>query len=289
MLANRHDLLKLATTALLIGLVALWLLFVTGCASPAGRGSRLLPWNWFSPDRVAQLEKAESKTAAAETAAVKAAQVENAKTIEALKTAPSADRSVQVATRTANNAQLLLDQAVGPVPPETVFKLRETVAALVSENAELRATGEAAQARDERTIATQAQKLDEARAREDTLTEKLKASDLRYQAEAAQARKWKFWIVAIVGGWLALQILSGLAKFYPPLAPIARAAGAVSAPVAQAMLDKAHRAVGQAIATAEKVSSATAEQLRNHLDATTDEAEQQAIRRAYIAAASSQA
>lgn len=276
----RAELAKPLTACLLLVLLVL-----SGCASTSSRGSRLLPWNWFSPDRVAQLEKAESKTAAAETAAVKAAQVENAKTIEALKTAPAADRSVQVASRTAGNAQLLLDQAVGPIDPKLVFELRATVADLVSENAQLRAQGEAAQARDERTIASQARDLDDARAREDTLTEKLKAADLKYQAQAAKYRRLVFIVGAIVVAWIALQILAGAAKFYPGLAPIARAAGAVSAPVAQAMLDKAHRAVGTAIADAEKVSSAAAEQLRQHLDATTDEAEQQAIRRAYLAAA----
>ena len=67
--------------------------------------------------------------------------MENAKTIEALKTAPQVMRSVTVASRTANNAQLLLDKAVGSINPDDVFKLRETVAAPVSENAEVRASG----------------------------------------------------------------------------------------------------------------------------------------------------
>jgi len=240
-----------------------------------------LPWNWFSPDRVAQLEKVEARTTAAETVVVKAAQVENAKTIEALKTAPQADRSVQVASRTSANAQLLLDKAVGGISPEEALKLRDTVAALVSENAELRAAGEASQQSAERTLARQAGKLDELRTDMAALTEKLKSADLAHQATAAKYRKLWFWIYVIAGGWLALQLLAGASKFYPALSPLAKAAGHVTAPILQAMNNRVHTAVGKALAAADKLKDGTADILRQHLDATTDEAEQRQIREAY--------
>lgn len=268
-----------ATRQLLVYIAALLAaLLLAGCTAPATRGSRLLPWNWFAPDHATQLEKSEAKTARAETTAVKSAQIENAKTIEALKTAPSGDRSVQIATRTSANAQLLLDNAVGSISAEAALELRATVADLISENSTLRAQGESAQARAEHTLAQQSAALDALRVTNDAITDKLKASDLRYQAAAASARKWKFWIFAIIGGWFLLQILSGAAKFFPALAPLSRVAGMVSAPVLQAVNNKLHTGIGTAIAAAQKQSASLADQLRDFLDKPLDDDNKAAIR-----------
>jgi hypothetical protein len=266
-------------------LVLILALFVlSGCATNGGRGSRILPWNWFAPDHSTQLQTAQGKTGQAEDALVKQAQIENAKTVEALRAAPQADRAVQVASRTAANAQQLLDRAAGPVKAEDLQALHETVKNLLSENADLRATGEHQQAAAEQTQTKLANALDAAREREATLTAKLQESDLRYQAEAEKHRRLWFYVYAIAGTWIALQLLAGIARFYPALQPVARIAGMVSAPAVQAGYERLTHAVGEAISNAEKVSTATAEMLRQHLDGPMDAGDQNLIREKYLKA-----
>lgn len=135
----------------LIPCVALLLtLAIAGCTAPTGRGSRLLPWNWFAPDHAAQLDTAKEATGQAEDKLVKQAQIENEKTVEALKAAPPDNRAVQVASRTADNAKRLLDKSVGTVTIAEWNALHETVGQLLSENAELRTQGESTQANAEK-------------------------------------------------------------------------------------------------------------------------------------------
>ena len=256
---------------------------LTGCASTGGRGSRILPWNWFAPDHVTIVEESQQEIRDAERIAVKSAQIENAKTIEALKTAPPADRSVQVATRTAANAQSLLDTAVGSVPPAELLELRATIAQLLSENEEIRAQGEENQQAAEIRFSLQADALGELRSENAGLIEKLKVSDRKYQAQAETFRKYRFGFIALILLWLGLQLLSGASKFVPSLAPIARAAGYVTAPVLQAVNDKVHRGIGSAIALAEKTSTATADHMRVVLNSRIDDDNQDAVRRGYEA------
>lgn len=266
-------------------LIALTAVLLSGCTTTSGRSSRLWPWNWFAPDHATQLQGAQQDTQEIEDKISKRVQIEVAKVLEALKSAPQENRAVKVATRAAENAQNMLNQAAGPISAEDLAALKETVQNLLSENAELRATGERQQAAAEVINTSLSGALDDSRSREKEMTEKLQQSDLRYQAEAEKSRRLVFWGCVIVGGWILLQLLAGVSRFFPQLAPVAQLAGMVSAPVVQSLYNRATTAVGQAIASAEKVSTATADVLRVHLDGPLDEADKIVVRKNYESAA----
>lgn len=258
------------------------LCLLAGCATTAGRGSRLLPWNWFAPDHATQLQHQQETTQEIEDEVAKRVQIEVEKVVLALKAARQDDRGVQVAQRAAENAQQLLTRANGQVSAEDLAKLKETVQNLLSENADLRARGERQQAAAEAINLTLSGSLDESRTRESTLTEKLQESDKRYQAEAEKSRRLLFWVCIGIGSWLLLQLLSGASRFFPTLAPVARVAGLVSAPVVQAAYEKLAAGVSRTIRTGEQLAATGATiGLRQTLDNNTDEAEQAAIRAHY--------
>jgi hypothetical protein len=261
-------------------LVALTLL--AGCASSAGRGSRALPWNWFAPDHATQLETAQARTRDAEGTQIKAAQENVRATGQALAAEPSPTLPVQVAKEFNNRADAALAQAAGPLTAATDRDLALMVGRLTSENESLRAAGAVELARRDRAEAAISRELEALRAREQATTAKLIESDRRYQEQAEKHRRVWFWIYLIVGGWVLLQVLSGLARFYPGLAPVARAAGMVAAPAVQAAYNRTTTAIGRALADAEAVSKDTADGIRKYLDAQTDAAEQVAIRESYL-------
>lgn len=267
-----------------IGLCALLLAALAGCASSAGRGPRWLPWNWAAPDHATQLERSQSRTAQAADAQVKAAQENVRATGQALAAEPAPSLPVQVARELNARADASLAQAVGAITAATDRDLALMVARLTSENEGLRARGAADLATRDRAEAALSRSLEEAREREAVVTSRLIESDRRYQEQAEKHRRLWFWIWLILGGWFLLQIVSGLARFYPGLAPLARAAGMVSAPAIQASYDRLTTAGGRAIADAEKTSKAMADMLREFLDRNADEPEQRAIREAYQAA-----
>jgi hypothetical protein len=259
-------------------LAALLLLFsLCGCASPAGRGSRLLPWNWFSPDRAGQLAEQQKATTGAEHELVKAAQENVRATSQALAVAP-ASQAVTVAQDFNGRADAQLAQAVGALPADKVQQLEQLVAQLTSENAEIRAAGAVELAKRDKAESALAAALEDSRNREAKLTEQLKQSDLQYQAQAEKYRRVVFWVAVIAGGWLALQLLAGISRFYPGLAPVARLAGMVSAPVVHAAYERVTAAGGRMLADMEKSSAVLAEQVRGLMDTHTDPADQVAIR-----------
>jgi len=258
-------------------------LALAGCSTPSGRGSRLLPWNWFAPDRATQVENAGQAVQQHEHTVIKAAQQDVRATNIALESAPPS-RPVDTAREFARRADTKLGQALGPVDIAADNTLRALVGDLISENSELRAQAAAQMARRDAADANAARHLEASRAREAELQAKLIASDRRYQAEAETARKWKFWIFAIIGGWVSLQLIGAMARLYPGLQPIATLAGHVAAPAVQAAYNRVTTATGRAIADASRAGQNAAEVLRQHLDATTDEADQLAIRTRYESA-----
>ncbi len=252
---------------------------LAGCATPAGQGSRLLPWNWFHADANARLDKAEARTTAAEDKAVRAAHVETYKAGLAL--AFVADSPAAALTRrTLGNGNGLLAQ-VAPLTAAEDAAARQIVADLLSGSAERAAAAERAQAAAESAATKLSRELSAAADNLAAATGKLAAANLENATAAAKYRRIWFWIYAIAGGWLALQLLSGIARFYPGLAPVARLAGLLSAPAVQAAYDRTTGAVGRALSDAGRVSASVADTMRSFLDTHTDAAEQTAIKTSF--------
>jgi len=267
-----------------VALSILLAVMLAGCASHTGsRGSRALPWNWFAPDRVAALEKAEGRAALASAALVKEAQANVRATSHAIAVAP-ASREVAVAHEFNTRADAQLAQAVGTVTATQDARLRGLVDKLRSELDAEREAGSRELAQRDRAAASLSDALKRSEAAVASATERLKASDLKYQAQAAKYRRLVFWVVAGVVAWFALQLLAGAAKFFPALSPVSRVAGLVSAPVSQALANRSLGAVGRALAGVERLSANAASFARQQLDAETDVSEQQQIRAAYEAA-----
>jgi|GEM_PF-2313109 len=269
--------------AVLLAVLAVGTLWLSGCASHGGsRGSRVLPWNWFARDNVAALEKAEGQAAFASAALVKEAQANVRASGHAIAVAP-ASREVQVAHEFNTRADAQLSQAVGSVTATEDASLRELVDRLRSELVAERESGTRELAARDRNAAVLSDALAKSEAAVVAATERLKVSDLKYQAQAAKYRRLVFWVVAAVVAWFALQLLAGAAKIYPALGGVSRLAGMVSAPVSQALANRSLGAVGRALAGVERLSANAASFTRAQLDAETDPAEQQQIRAAYEA------
>jgi len=269
--------------ALLLAVLALGTLWLSGCAShngSAGRGSRALPWNWFARDNVAALEKAEGRLEQAQTALVKEAQANVRASGHAIAVAP-ASREVAVAAQFNTRADAQLAQAVGAVAAGEDARLRVLVDRLRSELEAEREQGVRELAQRDRVAASLSDALTKSEQAVAAATDKLKASDLKYQAQAAKYRRLVFWVVAGVVAWFALQLLAGAAKFFPALSPVSRVAGLVSAPVSQALANRSLGAVGRALAGVERLSANAASFARQQLDAEFDEAEQRQARAAY--------
>ena len=254
------------------------LLMLTGCVAATSAKVWWNPLTW-GKDRAASVERVAAKQDANDTALVKQAQVENAKTIEALKEAP-ASRPVEVASRTAENAQTLLDRAVGSITVQDLTDLRQTVANLLSENAGLRATGEKQQAKAEATAARLTAENEDLKAQQAESVKKLQAGYERERQLANTVRN--FWFI---GGGLALlwilgNLLSVAARFNPGLAGVSRVVNGVAAPAlafAEARAADGLQKVGHALARAREAMPEAAEKLVTILDTETDRDHQRAI------------
>lgn len=265
-----------------LNLILLFALFaLAGCSTmQSGRGSRLLPWNWFAPDRAGQLEAQQDHTAEAKAKVMHQAHIEFSKIIIALEEAENSAAVLQ-ARRFAQNGLALMAQA-DPLTAEETTKLTQLVRDLRSPDVSTAAAAERQQLKAEDKNNDLAQDLKKSQEREQELTTKLQESDRRYQAEAEKYRRLIFWVCLIAGGWIVLQLLAGAARFFPQLAPVAQIAGMVSAPVVQAAYNRTTAGIGRAISDAEKTGQATAELMRSFLDPHTDTAEQAAIRKHYL-------
>ena len=256
-------------------ITAFALVLLTGCATTVGQGSRLLPWNWFHPNANARLVKAETRVDAAEDKTVHAAHVETYKAGLALAVAADSP-AVVTARRTLGNGNGLLSQ-VAPLTATEDAEARQLIGDLLSASAERVARAEKQQAAVEGENARISRELSAAAASLNTATGKLAAANAANAEAAAKYRRIWFWIYAVAGGWVLLQVLSGLARFYPGLAPIAHLAGSIAAPAVQAAYTRATTAVSKAIADAEKAGNGAADTIRTFIDARMDSPEQHVI------------
>lgn len=253
-------------------------LWISGCASAGGSKVWWNPLTW-SADRAAVAARVEAKQDANDAALVKQAQVENAKTIEALKAAP-VSRPVVVASRTAENAQALLDKAAGSIAVADLTALRATVANLLSENADLRAAGERSQAAAEDRAARLTAENERLKQAAAEAAANLAQAYGKERALANQVRNFYF----IVGGLVGLFILGNLIRAAAPLVPAlsgaSRLVGAVLNPAAEYALHRAETGlakVGHAVAEIKARAPELAGQFIATLDQHTDSDHQRAI------------
>jgi len=192
--------------------IALFLL--TGCTT--GNGVKwYAPATWFSHAPAGQVDSASAKLDRAEDAVVKAAQKSAHETQVALLTVPES-RATDVATRANDNTVSLLDQVAGPLSAADIARIREMVAGLTSENAELRAKAERDWAKSQADINEVSRKLADAQARLGAAQDKLRVAFERENELANQLRAQRalFWIAAGVGvlgfaGWMYVRLTLG--------------------------------------------------------------------------------
>lgn len=256
----------------------LCLFFLAGCASTSGVHVWWNPTTW-GRDRAATAAKIEAKQDANEAALVKQAQVENAKTIEALRAAP-ASRPVEVATRMAENAQALLDKAAGSITVKDLTELRVIVSNLLSENVALRATGEKQQVKAEATAAKLTEENESLKADKAESDKQLAAGYERERKLANTVRNFWFVVIGLVGLFILGNLLSIAARFVPALAMAAKVVNGVTAPLQAFALHRAEvgmQKVGHALATARDELPEMADKLTTIFDTHTDADHQRAI------------
>jgi hypothetical protein len=133
---------------MLLGLTLVFLALFTGCVSTGG-SQNVKVWNpltWFSGSEARTQARAAARADQSREAVLKAAQRSAHESALALESAPSS-RPVEIATESAQTTTGLLDQALGSVPLDELATLRARVAALLSENAAVRAEAEKDRAR----------------------------------------------------------------------------------------------------------------------------------------------
>jgi len=262
---------------------------LAGCATtPSARGSRLLPWNWFSSDSTAKVEKAEAKGAAAELSLRRDAQRNAIATAEAIAAEKARQLAAGEVSRELTTAEDYAGRTVRALDASEGF-LAFDVRRELSEMVRLRNSQiEAERVRGDKLLAAAdgiAQRSAEAKVKADAdiaaAHKKVAAEQQRaLVAEEKYNRMW-FWIYVAVGGIAFLKILPVLAAVFPALTPIATAAGWIEAPLVQAGYSRLRRTVGGLIATAEKGGQLTADAIRLHLDTPLPESEQIAIKSHY--------
>jgi hypothetical protein len=152
-----------------------------------------------------RLDRAQNKEAAARHNVVKAAQRTAHVTATALAVAP-ASRPVEVATDANASTVALLDQAAGPMEAKELARLREQVAGLLSDNADLRARAESQRAADVRNIGDVSAALARAESASVAAAAKLRVAYDRENALANELRAQRawLWIAAAIAALLAL-------------------------------------------------------------------------------------
>lgn len=255
---------------------ALLLVFLlSGCVAPTGQGSRLLPWNWFHPDANAAIAKADARKVQADAAAITAAHIETEKAEEALTFAPPSP-PVEFARRTLAGGNGLLAQ-VATLSAEQRAISRQIVVDLFSGIPAKMDAANRQQTKVEAQTVKVSRELTDAGEKVDAAQAGLLATNLSNSTDAAKYRKLWFWIWVVAGGWLFLQLLAGIARFYPTFGPVARIAGFLSAPAVQASYERVTSGISKAVMDAEVAGSAVVSNLRAHLDGPLDETEKKVI------------
>lgn len=275
-------------------LLAALLCASSGCVStPGGRGSRLLPWNWFSSDSTSQVEKAEKR----EEQADNTLRTEAQRMAEATKLAIAAEKARQLAeggvSRELTTAEdyagrtvSLLNASEGFLAFDVQAELAEMVRLRNSQVQAERARGDKLLAGADK-IAERAATLKIKAARELAIANgKVAAEQQRaLVAEEKYNRTW-FWILVGLGVYALLQLLPLLAKAFPAIGPLSTAAGMILSPVAQATLGKMKKVTGELIHTVESGAAISANAIRERFDGPLSEHDQSDIAKAYAAARS---
>lgn len=189
-------------------------LALAGCASGSS-AKWYAPATWLSSRPAGNVDRAQASETIAEKAAVKAAQKATHQTSVALASAPSS-RPVIVATEANATALALLDQAAGPLDAAELASIREMVAGLLSENAEIRAKAEKERAAQAKDVAEISVRLTKAQAATEAAEGKLRQAFDRENALANELRSQRalLWIAAGVAvlcaaGWVYLRFFLG--------------------------------------------------------------------------------
>jgi hypothetical protein len=241
-------------TASLVSFLLCSLLFA-GCAVSGKHWWNPMTWRSSSEARTA--DRAESVLETRQQEAIKAAHVEVAKTGEVLLHAPES-REVDLARRFNDNAEALLTQGSGALALEEIHKLKQLVANLRSENAQVRAAAEARQGAAEKALATLSAGLAEAQRKLGEAQADLRTAFDRENALADQLRNERF----VRWGLAGLSLVLGVGWLY-----VRYVAGGLPS------------ALGRVLRDAEKKSPALADDLRGLLDANLDRNEQAAVRK----------
>ena len=239
-------------------LVLIGCLSLGGCAS-TGSTRWYAPATWFSHSAADKADKAAVVEDTARDNVVKAAQQAAHKTQDALAAAP-ASRPVTVARVANDNAVALLDQANGPLTAGELTAIRQQVADLLSENADIRAKAESAEAANQTAIAAISTRLADAIRGSETANASLRDAFERENALANELRtqralKWILGSVAVLAGAGYLYV-----RFF---------------------LGGIPSAIGGALSHIERTSPGVADVLRNALDSHLNRSEQSAIRAGY--------
>lgn len=192
----------------LIPFIAFILCF-SGCASTGTGRHWWVPTTWFSSSEATKVSKLEDRVDTSRDQLIKAAQKTSHETQEALAAAP-ASRPVDVAVESNNQTVAVLDQAAGPLTANEVVGLRNRVANLLSENAEVRAKAEKERAKDRETIGDLSDKLAKVQAKLDAAESKLPDA-LRREAAIANKYRTLMWGA---GCLLVLAVILGVGVLY---------------------------------------------------------------------------
>lgn len=274
-------------------LVAFCLCF-SGCVIGDKTGGAIWwnPTTWASRAAPAAVDRAnDQRDAAAEEsekakeAVIAAAQLEFAKTGEALSAAP-VSRPVQLARRFNGNGLALLAQ-VRPLTAEEGMELRNLVADLLSDNQTIAQNAELRQLKDEAAATKLSRQLEEAGAKlarkDEALTKvngNLREAYDRENALANQVRNFWFVIGGLALLWIGGTVLGAVAKVYPPLAPVSRAINGIAAPTlafAEARATAGLQRIGRAMRTIKEKLPAAADQVVDIFDRETDADHQSVI------------
>ncbi len=223
----------------LVGMFACLLALIvllSGCTASPGK-SWWNPATWRSAKESSAHATAQSQTAKQRDALLKEAQKATHETSQALAAAPES-RPVAVATESNQSATQLLDQALGSLPLDEQTRLRERVAALLSENEAIRTAAERERAAARTTAAEFSRLYETARAAEIKATADLAAAFTRENALAdkyrnEQLQKW--------AGFGVSALMTGLA-LYLRLNPASVPAAAIGKALAFADRDAPHKA-----------------------------------------------
>lgn len=281
-------------------------LMLPGCSLvPSGKAGKIW-WNpitWFSNSEANAADKAREKREAAadkledaKADARHAAHVEFEKTGLLLQQAPPS-KPVDLAKRTTANGLALLDQE-RPLTASEMKEVRQLVADLLSDAADVAAKAQLKQQEAEGALGKVSDKLSDAQAklqaREEAFTKastELRQAFDRENALANQVRNFWFIIFGLAALWMVGVLLNAAAKIHPGIAGIAGAVNAVVSPTlafAKSRAESGLKKLGEAITEARAKAPDVAERFVTFVDDHLDSDHKQVVKAAADTAPRSQ-